>query len=70
MITRIHLALDHQPLGRDARKAVCEFFIRQAGTTVGHPNCGNGVVDDLGKKTLNGREVRNKTCPIVETSEL
>jgi SpoVK/Ycf46/Vps4 family AAA+-type ATPase len=62
MISRIHLALKYEPLGRDARKAVWEFFLGQAGTKKGTPACGKGVINDLAEKKMNGREVRHFPC--------
>jgi hypothetical protein len=43
MISRIHLALKYEALGRDARKAVWEFFLGQAGTKMGDPDCEDGL---------------------------
>lgn len=58
MISRIHLPLNYKPLGRDARKAVWESFLKQATTKKGNPKVDKGVIDDLAEKNLNGREVR------------
>ena len=58
MISRIHLALNYKALGRDARKAVWESFLKQATTKKGNPKVDKGVIDDLAEKNLNGREVR------------
>lgn len=59
MISRIHLALNYKPLGRDACKAVWQFFLNQAAAKKGNPNCDNGAIDDLAENNLNGREVRS-----------
>ena len=58
MISRIHLALKYEPLGRDARKAVWRYFLEQAETQNGRPAFHQSVINDLAEKKLNGREVR------------
>ncbi|KAH7000859.1 P-loop containing nucleoside triphosphate hydrolase protein [Ilyonectria destructans] len=59
MISRIHLALQYHPLGRDAREAVWKYFLGQANTKQGCPDCPQDAVDELAEKELNGREIRN-----------
>ncbi|KAH6881134.1 P-loop containing nucleoside triphosphate hydrolase protein [Thelonectria olida] len=59
VISRIHLALQYNPLGRDAREAVWKFFLGQANTRHGSPDCPQDAVDKLAEKELNGREIRN-----------
>lgn len=57
MISRIHLALHYEPLGKDARKAVWQYFLEQAITKSGKPDC-QKLIDSLADVDLNGREVR------------
>ncbi|KAH7459227.1 hypothetical protein FOMA001_g20169 [Fusarium oxysporum f. sp. matthiolae] len=59
MISRIHLALQYNPLGPDAREAVWKYFLGQANTKHGSPDCPQDAVDKLAEKELNGREIRN-----------
>ncbi|KAF5127133.1 ATPase family AAA domain-containing protein FIGL1 [Metarhizium anisopliae] len=58
MISRIHLALHYEPLGKDARKAVWQYFLEQAITKSGTPDC-QKLIDSLADVDLNGREIRN-----------
>ncbi|KID73422.1 ATPase family AAA domain-containing protein 3C [Metarhizium brunneum] len=56
MISRIHLALHYEPLGKDARKAVWQYFLEQAITKSGTPDC-QKLIDSLADVDLNGREL-------------
>lgn len=57
MISRIHLALRYEQLGKDARRAVWDHFLKQAITKSGIPDC-KTLIDGLEDVVLNGREVR------------
>lgn len=50
MISRIHLALKYDALGRNARKAIWSSFLEDG-------TCAD-LLDELARKELNGREVR------------
>ncbi|RYP02127.1 hypothetical protein DL764_005962 [Monosporascus ibericus] len=56
MISRVHLAWKYEPLRREARKAVLQYFLAQAETKQGHPALQSDKIDDLSEKKLNGRE--------------
>ena len=56
MVSRIHVAIEYKPLGKDARKAVWKYFLEQARTKSGSPDCAK-LVDALAGLELNGREV-------------
>ncbi|KAH7230146.1 P-loop containing nucleoside triphosphate hydrolase protein [Fusarium redolens] len=58
MMSRIHLALEYQPLGIDSRRAVWKYFLQKATTERGAPNL-TALVDSVAHKELNGREIRN-----------
>ena len=58
MISRIHLALKYEPLKKDARIAIWEYFMKQAKNQYGEPTFGDGFIKhELAAKKLNGREV-------------
>ncbi|KAJ2892621.1 hypothetical protein MKZ38_009544 [Zalerion maritima] len=59
IISRIHLALQYNPLGRDAREAVWKYFLGQSNIKQGSLDCPQDAVDELAEKELNGREIRN-----------
>lgn len=56
MMSRIHLALEYEPLGIDSRRAVWKFFLEKARTQHGTSNL-TELVDIVAHKELNGREV-------------
>ncbi|KAF5689154.1 AAA family [Fusarium denticulatum] len=58
VMSRIHLALEYQPLGIDARRAVWKYFLQNATTERGAPSL-TALVDSVASKELNGREIRN-----------
>ncbi|KAH6982431.1 hypothetical protein EDB80DRAFT_825115 [Ilyonectria destructans] len=58
MVSRIHLALEYKPLGKEARKAVWQYFLEQAKIKHGSPDCAK-LVEGLADMELNGREIRN-----------
>ncbi|KAH7461627.1 hypothetical protein FOMA001_g19100 [Fusarium oxysporum f. sp. matthiolae] len=58
MMSRIHLALEYQPLGIDSPRAVWKCFLQKATTERGAPNL-TALVDSVAHKGLNGREIRN-----------
>ena len=60
MLSRIHLALKYEPLGRDAREAVLwRHFLKRAETKHGCPVLEEETINELAEKELNGREVRD-----------
>ncbi|KAK3935966.1 P-loop containing nucleoside triphosphate hydrolase protein, partial [Diplogelasinospora grovesii] len=59
VLSRVHLALKYEALGRPARRAVWKYFLDQARTKQGPPAFGDDVIDNLAKQELNGRDIRN-----------
>lgn len=56
MMSRIHLALGYESLGRESRRAVWKHFLQKATTERGAPDL-TALVDSVAHKELNGREV-------------
>ncbi|KAK0637179.1 P-loop containing nucleoside triphosphate hydrolase protein [Bombardia bombarda] len=59
IISRIHVALKYDELREEARRAVWQSFVDRAKTRRGNPACSGKVLDELAKKKMNGREIRN-----------
>jgi SpoVK/Ycf46/Vps4 family AAA+-type ATPase len=57
IISRIHVSVKYDELGRDSREAIWRFFVERATTRHGSPDCSKRVFDELAKKNMNGREV-------------
>jgi len=58
VLSRVHLALKYEALGKEARQAVWKYFLDQARTKQGPPAVGNDTIDNLAKQDLNGRDAR------------
>ncbi|KAK3938109.1 P-loop containing nucleoside triphosphate hydrolase protein [Diplogelasinospora grovesii] len=59
ILSRIHVSLKYNDLGRNAREAVWRHFVERAVTKRGPPAYSDTVFEELAERNMNGREIRN-----------